>query len=250
METADSIAPGGGTVPTDDNIKLAQSVTDFIRNPSLEQSVARLSRTSQEHDNHARENQKKLLQEVFHMGGLMKDQLDAFERFTNESGLQPPIQWESFRPPLTYHPVNFFNSLEDTPEKYKYTELRKYSVPLSLHDKVLDRPEKLEEDEKAFGKQDLYAIMNDQRTRELLFIFDIKATRRDEDDQGFTWEIKDYRYNDWKECAEKEEAKMKDCKERIVWALYDSVRKPCAVLAFMSCYLLTLPIACRPRSSA
>jgi hypothetical protein len=183
---------------------------------NLAQSLADLAGTT-----HSADNDKRLRQEVVHLGGLMKGQLDAFERFMNESGLQPPIVWTSFRPPLTYHPLNFFTSLEDTPDEYKCTALSKASVPLSLHKDVLDPP-------RDFEKKDVVEIFTDPVTRDLIFLFDIKATRKDEDEDGFTWKIKNCQYN-IKEGTEKDE--LKDSK--IVWALYDSVRKPCTVPTFM-----------------
>jgi hypothetical protein len=61
-------------------------------------------------------------------------------------------------------------------------------------------------------------------TRNLLFVYDIKATRKDEDEDGFTWEIKSNQYDE-KDITGKQ---IQDSK--IVWALYDSVSKPCEVL--------------------
>jgi hypothetical protein len=99
-------------------MNLAQSLADLAGTLPLGILLQSGQNIRQDHD-------KRLIQEVVHLGGLMKGQLDAFERFTNESGLQSPIVWKSFRPPLTYHPTSFFASLEDTPDEYKYTALAK-----------------------------------------------------------------------------------------------------------------------------
>jgi hypothetical protein len=223
MEEADRNELDVDPAATDEN-NLAQSLADLAGTPSLGYSFAKRSKHSADQD-------KRLIQEVVHLSGLMKGQLDAFERFTNESGLQPPIVWKSFRPPLTYHPMNFFTSLEDTPDEYKYTTLFKAPVPLSLHKGVLDRP-------RDFGKKDVVEIFTDPVTRNLLFLFDIKATRKDEDEDGFTWEIKNSQY-DKKDITEKQIQHSK-----IVWALYDSVSK-----ALLCCPYLSVLIYADPTDS-
>jgi hypothetical protein len=181
------------------------------------------------------DHEKRIIREVRHLGGLMKGQLDAFERFTNEPGFQPPIVWKSFRPPCTYHPDSFTNSLEDTPQLYKYAVLSKRPMPLSLDKKVLDRPDKLKEDGRDFRKTDIKDIFDDKgKTKKLLFLVDIKAIRNEKDDQEFAWEIKNHQYNEWTECEDEIERKekIKHSKALLVWALYDNVSNPCAVLIF------------------
>jgi hypothetical protein len=204
----------------------AKSPTDHAR-IEWPQTLARWSQNSMGHE-------KRIIQEVIHLGGLMKGQLDAFERFTNESGLQPPMMWKSFRPPLTYHPQSFTDSLEDKPELYKYQVLSKRPMPLSLNKDVIDRPDALGESERDFGKNDIDKIFNDAETQKLLYVFDIKATRNEES-EGFTWEIKDFQYKDWEECKDVEERKVKIKKstEVLEWALYDSVSNPCTVLVLI-----------------
>jgi hypothetical protein len=185
--------------------------------PPVVQTLAKWSKYSQIHE-------KRLIQELLHLGGLMKGQLDAFEQFTNESGLQPPIVWKSFRLPLTYHPLSFFNSLEDTPGMYKHTVLRDFPLPSSLpggESGVLDRPDDLKEKGKDFEKKDIDDVFDNPETQNLLFLVDIKATRVDEDDKGFTWEIKPYIYD--KKYAE-------ESKKNLVWELYDNVSKTCSFL--------------------
>jgi hypothetical protein len=233
--------------------EMEMSIIDLAgtQTPAIEQSLAKLARNSQVQ----RQDQKKLLLEVLHMGGIMKEQLDAFDRFTNESGLQPPIAWKSFRPPLTYHPPSFFNSLEDRPELYKYAVLGDMCMPLSLPGGiggVIDRPEELLRNRKDFGKKDLYKVVDEDSTKQLISIFDIKADKKAENEQGFSWVIKEYRYNDWKECKEQERRKdlVQDSKERLVWALYDNVSRLYCVRADIKPKLLTLPTAGRSRSAA
>jgi hypothetical protein len=253
--------------------EMEMSIIDLAgtQTPAIEQSLAKLARTSQVQ----RQDQKKLLLEVLHMGGIMKEQLDAFDRFTNESGLQPPIAWKSFRPPLTYHPPSFFNSLEDRPELYKYAVLGDMCMPLSLPGGiggVIDRPEELLRNRKDFGKKDLYKVVDEDSTKQLISIFDIKADKKAENEQGFSWVIKEYRYNDWKQCNEQElrrvvkeyryndwkecneqelrKTLVKDSKEKLVWALYDNVSRPCCVRADLKRNMLTLPTAGRSRSAA
>ena len=171
----------------------------------------------------SRQDQKKLLQEVLHLEGLMQGQLEAFERFTNESGLSPPIQWMSFRPPRTYHPVNFFNSLEDTPDLYKPEAIGEVSVPLSLRDHI-DLPDVLQNVSKGFKgfkKQDIDEIL----PMKCLVLFDIRAAGPGEDSEG-TWQIKKFKYNS-NEDTEEESA------DRFSWALYDSVSNPRVILGFI-----------------
>lgn len=251
MELADDHEKSRMKTSVDDIMEKSMIDLPGTHTPAIEQSLAKLARTSQVQ----RQDQKKLLLEVLHMGGIMKDQLDAFDRFTNESGLQPPIAWKSFRPPLTYHPPSFFNSLEDRPEMYKYAVLGDMCMPLSLPggiDGVIDRPEDLLRNRKDFGKKDLYAIVDEDSTKQLISIFDIKADKKAENEQGFSWVTKEYRYNDGKECKEQElrETLIKDSKERLVWALYDNVSRPCCVRADIKRNMLTLPTAGRSRSAA
>jgi hypothetical protein len=183
--------------------------------PSIEEHLASLSSLWQGHSKRVLLGQKRQLQESLHMGGVIEDQRQTFERFTNESGLQPPILWESFRPPYIYHPASFFNSLEDTPDLYKFRVLSKHTVPLSLHNSVLDRPDIIAKKRQDFERSDIIDIMDDYKIRSLLFVFDIAATRKGENGQGFTWEIKDYQYGSNARTPEQ----IKHSKQRLGWAL-------------------------------
>ncbi|PVH68159.1 hypothetical protein DL98DRAFT_522914 [Cadophora sp. DSE1049] len=44
----------------------------------------------------------------------------------------PGLDWKQYRPPSRYHPEDFFNSLEDTPELFRYSRLHKREVPANL----------------------------------------------------------------------------------------------------------------------
>ncbi|KAH7378145.1 hypothetical protein BKA64DRAFT_250577 [Cadophora sp. MPI-SDFR-AT-0126] len=44
----------------------------------------------------------------------------------------PGLDWMKYRPPSRYHPEDFFNSLDDTPELYRYTRLHKMEIPVNL----------------------------------------------------------------------------------------------------------------------
>lgn len=186
--------------------------------------VAKLSNTVRNHNDQARQDQKKLFQEVSHLNGLMKDQLEAFERFSNESGLLPPIQWTSFRPTRKYHPVSFFNSLEDTPDLYKPEALGKVSVPLSLRDHIR-LPHQLEKESKEFKKRDVDKVVH----MKCLSLFDIRATGPDEDAEGFTWQIKKWPFKN----GDSNPSNKESSANRFSWALYDNVSKPRPALALM-----------------
>jgi hypothetical protein len=179
--------------------------------------VAKLSNTLQDHNDQARQDQK-LFEEVSQLNGLMRDQLEAFERFSNESGLLPPIQWTSFRPTRKYHPVSFFNSLEDTPDLYKPEALAKVSVPFRL-------PHKFERISKGFHRRDVDKVV---RTK-CLSLFDIRATGPVEDAEGFTWQTKKWRYGYDDSNPSNEESFAK----RFSWALYDNVSKPRTALSLI-----------------
>jgi hypothetical protein len=75
---------------------------------------------------------------------LLAMQLEALERLTGASGLPPPIQWTKFRPPLRYHPEDFFNSLDDTPQLYKRPEIDYVRIPVAILD-TMSPPDKVNE---------------------------------------------------------------------------------------------------------
>ncbi|PVH73146.1 hypothetical protein DL98DRAFT_659605 [Cadophora sp. DSE1049] len=49
-----------------------------------------------------------------------------------EEERQPGLDWKLYCPPSRYHPEDFFISLEDTPELYRYARLQKREVPANL----------------------------------------------------------------------------------------------------------------------
>jgi len=199
----------------------------------------------------ANDHEQRIIQEVVHLGGLMKDQLDAFERFTNESGQKPPIVWKSFRPPITYHPTSFTDSLEDKPELYKYQVLSKLSMPLSLGKDAIDCPDMVKKNERDFKRDDIDKIFNNPKIRSLLFICDLKAARNEEKNDGFTWVVKDYHYKAFEKCKNLDDRKQKVEKNTgaLEWALYDSVSNFCSVLVL--CWsMLTLKISSSTKKSS
>lgn len=226
LELASPIAGDGEDTSAGDDAS-TKSPTDGTK-PEWPQTLATFAERSMDHE-------KRIVQEVIHLGGLMKGQLNAFERFTNESGQQPPIVWKSFRPPLTYHPTSFTDSIEDKPDLYKYQVLRKRPMPLSLSEGIIERPDAVGRNKRDFDREDINKIFRDEDMRDLLFIVDIKAARNEEDNEGFTWVIKDYQYKKFDECEDADERKKKVDKntEALKWALYDSVSRLCAVLIFL-----------------
>ena len=192
---------------------------DSSKQFNSEQTLVRLARTMQGHAEQAHHDHNKLLLEFLHMEGLMKDELEAYEKFTNEASRSPPIQWMMFRPPSRYHPDSFFNSLEDTPDLYRVPNICKISVPVSLRDYVR-LPDEMNIARKEFKKCDIEKVVR----MKSLFLFDITATGPDEDADGFIWQVKSFKYDD------SDEEKRKTTAKRLSWFLYDSVSKICAVL--------------------
>jgi hypothetical protein len=163
----------------------------------------------------APEQQKKLLLEVLQLQGLLKAQVEGGENFRSEPGLLAPIQWTLFRLPRKYHPDNFFNSLEATPDLYKADELSKSPVPWSLRT-AIRTPDKLEE----FDKD---TIRDEVLKMKYLSVVDIKATNPDVlvDADDFIWQIQPFKYENSTESL-----------EDLSWALYENVSKPSAILPF------------------
>lgn len=66
------------------------------------------------------DGQKKVVQELVSIGTLLAQQLKTTQRHMPEAGQAPPIEWiETWRPPRQYHPDNFLESLDDTPDLYR-----------------------------------------------------------------------------------------------------------------------------------
>jgi hypothetical protein len=191
-----------------------------------DQKLVEISESVKTHNDQISRDQKRLLLEVQHLENLSKGQLEAFEKFTNESGLLPPIQWKLFRPERKYHPFSFFNSLEDTPDLYKADIIGKASIPASLHDRI-STPRELEEQSKEFTKKDIADVLALPKKSLTLFdikAIDVKATGNEEDNDGYTWEIERQPHKD-------EESEKAD--DSFLWALYDNVSEPRAVYAWI-----------------
>jgi hypothetical protein len=75
---------------------------------------------------------------------LLAMQLAALERLTGATGLPPPIEWTQFRPPIRYHPEDFFNSLDDTPNRYKRPDIDNVRIPVAILN-ALSPPDKTNE---------------------------------------------------------------------------------------------------------
>lgn len=153
----------------------------------------------------APEQQKKLLLEVLQLQGLLKTQVEGGENFRSEPGLLAPIQWTLFRLPRKYHPDNFFNSLEATPDLYKPDELNKFPVPWSLRTEIRT-PDEL-------GEFDEDKIRDEVLKMKCLSVVDIKATNPDVfvDPDDFMWQIQPFKYES--------EDSLKD----LSWALYENL---------------------------
>jgi hypothetical protein len=152
-------------------------------------------------------DQRRVLLETMYMGGLMKDQLQVFEKSTGEIGRPPPIPWKSFSAPRRYHPESFTNSLEDTPERYEVPLIKDTFIPISLKGKVTP-PDNLK-----FTKDNLTdAILKN------LYVSDIRADQDyDQDDSSLTWKVRHLTFETLDE-------KQKEKKGALLsWALYDSL---------------------------
>lgn len=68
------------------------------------------------------------------INALLVQQLDALERLANAKGLERCIDYLKFRPPQRYHPEEFFNSLDDTPELYDSSAIkaRENTIPVAI----------------------------------------------------------------------------------------------------------------------
>ena len=151
-----------------------------------------------------------LIKEMFYLESLIKQQVDVLEKFTGESGRLPPIIWEVFRPSRRYHPLSFFNSLEDTPEQYQSDNLKKRYIPVPLLSYATPPDEIM-----GFTHKNLKPYLKN------LFVSDITATGMDQDRDGFTWEV----YHMKHKCGASKNQSDTERKEnrKQYWALYDNV---------------------------
>lgn len=163
------------------------------------------------------------------MKSIMKGQLDIFESFTGESGRVPPINWTVFSLPRRYLPDSFFDSLEDTPEKYGVDCLRSISIPTAIGSRVTAPKDLVKElgdgNEAGFDWNYLCEHL------ESLILFDIPAAQLNQKTDEFSQDVQIYEY-DPLEPGHINRMEMNAC-----WRLYDSVSK--SLLSLTSC-LLTL----------
>jgi hypothetical protein len=191
-------------------------------NSPSEESTEILSRTLQIQGTHL--EHKELLQHPVHSESFLKGEYGFLETRIQDPNPRLPIQWKSFRLPRIFYPVSFFNSLEDTPDLYMPEALSKIPIPLSLQNKNhVDWPRISREKYKGFGKQDVDEIV----ASKLLFLYDIKATGKQEDDEGFIWEVKTHQYDD------SDKLTGKESNETFSWALYNNVSKTRTIFRFI-----------------
>lgn len=72
---------------------------------------------------------------------LLLRQLETLEQIAKKKGLERQIDYLQFRPPQRYHPEEFFNSLDDTPELYEDAALeeRELKMPIVVRDMLSER---------------------------------------------------------------------------------------------------------------
>ena len=72
---------------------------------------------------------------------ILVRQLEAIEDLANIKPLERDIDYLEFRPPSRYHPVEFFNSLDDTPELYDNVALakREASMPAVISKRLSEQ---------------------------------------------------------------------------------------------------------------
>ena len=111
------------------------------------------------------------LLETYHIEMLMNEQLEILRRSSDEAQPAPPIDWLSFSPPRQYHPREFLESLEDTPDLYTKAELEKRPIPASLRSRLVDKEDPSEWP--IFSRQSIRDVIN----MRCLFLADIRAVR-------------------------------------------------------------------------
>ncbi|KAL2067648.1 hypothetical protein VTL71DRAFT_15744 [Oculimacula yallundae] len=57
---------------------------------------------------------------------------DDFLPKSRDEGSDPAIDWKKYKPPHRYHPEDFFNSLDDTPDFYRSERIEKIEIAPSL----------------------------------------------------------------------------------------------------------------------
>jgi hypothetical protein len=80
----------------------------------------------------------KLSGETTTIEDLLALQLGALQRLASAQKWEPYIDYLQFKPPRTFHPEEFFNSLDDTPELYQEPLINMTRVPATIH-KILSQ---------------------------------------------------------------------------------------------------------------
>ncbi|KAK1833618.1 hypothetical protein QBC39DRAFT_302450 [Podospora conica] len=72
---------------------------------------------------------------------LLLRQLETLEQIAKKKGLERQIDYLQFRPPQRYHPEEFFNSLDDTPELYEDAAMdeRELKMPIAVREVLAER---------------------------------------------------------------------------------------------------------------
>jgi hypothetical protein len=110
---------------------------------------------------------------------LLLRQLETLEQMARQKGLERQIDYLQFRPPQRYHPEEFFNSLDDTPELYEDAAMkeRELKMPTVVRDLLAKRVRASDDKESvarepsvplADGIEELMAKKDAKRLRELL----------------------------------------------------------------------------------
>jgi len=182
---------------------------------NTERALVRVEETAARYAERAHQDRAKIYLEIRRMEAMVKGPFEVFEKATNEADPPPPIKWMSFRPPRIYHPIGFFNSLEDTPELYRPPLIGDTPIPASLEHGGVRLPEQMMRENFAFNRDTILQVLPLQ----CISVLDLVAKGREENSEGFTWDMRHLKYDD---LAKTREEKLK---EDLTWALYDSVRK-------------------------
>jgi len=128
------------------------------------------------------EGQKKIVQEMVYMEDLMTQQNESLTRMRPESGTNPAIEWtKTWKLWRRYHPENFVDSLEDTPEHYEYKRLRRVIIPVPL-EKFINKvaPGNLQEqlsERLGFTEKDLCEL--NPQDRQAIILADLRDNHKD-----------------------------------------------------------------------
>ncbi len=97
--------------------------------------------------------QLRMIEEAVHMRHLMVHQIEILEKLKGED--TTPIDWTSFAPPRQYHPDDFINSLEDTPQLFRPPVTDHVLIPPALVKSVMPAGDD------GFRKRDLEELVSE-----------------------------------------------------------------------------------------